>query len=253
MKYHYAYRDRNNERHDDVIVAASTEDAFRKLRAQGLRPFFVELAPGVWNRVQSFGKRGLALVLLGIVLAASALVIVAQKHEMTEAALSAVAPMARHQIYGDPVLMEDLERTDFSDIFTSLGERILARYAQPGHATFRALRPERSDAESLRPCLDSSIKISESDSREVQELKRIVLGMKGELRTYLADGVGTPETYLRRLVERLREEIAIRSRVETELQYESDPDAINKANAQLRALGLRPIPKHRDSDEHEDL
>lgn len=253
MKYHYAYRDKNNERHDDVIVAASTDDAFKKLRAQGLRPFFVELAPGAWNRLQSFGKRGLALAVLVVVVVTAAFVIVAQKREMTEAALSAVAPMARHQIYGDPVLMEDLERTDFADVFAHLGERVLARYAQPGHATLRALKPDSAEAESLRTCLDSPIDISESDSREVQELKRVVLGMKDELRAYLADGVGTPETYLRRLVERLREEIAIRSRVETELQGEKDPNAINKANAQLRALGLRPIPKHRDADAPEDL
>ena len=155
--------------------------------------------------------------------------------------------MARHQIYGDPVLMADLERTDYADVFALAGERLLARYAQPGVVTLRAMRPSADEADALAACLDAGIAVSDNDSREVAELKRIVLGMKRELREYLSDGVGTPQSYLRRLVERLREESAIRSRIETELRGEIeqtgeiDAKKLREANDQLRALGLRPV------------
>lgn len=247
MKYHYAYRDSQNERHDDVIVASSTEEAFKTLRASGVRPFFVELAPGVWNRIQSYGKRGVAIAVLVVAVLAALAVIFAQKREITESERSATAPMARHQIYGDPVLMSDLERTDYADVFVLAGERLLARYAQPGVVTLRAMRPAAGEADALAACLDAGIAVADNDSREVAELKRIVLGMKRELREYLSDGVGTPQTYLRRLVERLREESAIRSRIETELRGEIeqtgeiDAKRLREANDQLRALGLRPV------------
>ena len=65
--------------------------------------------------------------------------------------------------------------------------------------------------------------------------------MKDELRAYLADGVGTPESYARRLNERLREEISIRTRIENELKSDRSPDALKKANESLRSLGLRPL------------
>ena len=38
----------------------------------------------------------------------------------------------RHQIYGDPAIMEHIERGDFGDILSRDGDRMLAIFAQPG-------------------------------------------------------------------------------------------------------------------------
>lgn len=239
MKFTYQYKTKDGTQHEGTYSAASRTAVYDELKKQGIKPFNVKLAPGFVNRLASFGKRGIAIAVLCIVCLALVVLVVRTRRDI-EGRMGESLP--RHQIYGDPALMAEIERNAYTNVFAHPGECLLARYAQPGYV-MSATVAEQPKPATLADCLAHEIVIGSDDAREVAELKRIVNGMKDELRAYLADGVGTPETYVRRLNERLREELSIRYRIETELKRESDPAAIRKANESLRALGLRPIVK----------
>jgi hypothetical protein len=69
--------------------------------------------------------------------------------------------------------------------------------------------------------------------------------MKQELRAYLADGIGTIESYVMRLRERQIEEIRIYERVKQELESVTDLKIREQRNESLRAMGLKTIPRPR--------
>ena len=100
------------------------------------------------------------------------------------------------------------------------------------------------------------IRIASTDFTEVVDLKRIVTGMKREMRAYIAGG-GTVEQYLAELEKRQRLEISYRENAEKRLaemlngQDARSPggrDSLKaayaywlKANAQLQAMGIYPL------------
>ena len=129
-------------------------------------------------------------------------------------------------------------------VFRFAAERWLARYAEPGRlvAAQPAERPAPADFEAA---LREPIRIASSDFTEVVDLKRIVTGMKREMRAYLAGG-GTAEQYLAELEKRQRLEISYRENAEKRLgeQLKNPKDAYAywlKANAQLQAMGIYPL------------
>ena len=78
------------------------------------------------------------------------------------------------------------------------------------------------------------------------DLKRIVAGMKREMRAYLAGG-GTVDGYLAELEKRQRLEVSYRERAEQRLaELLKDQKAAYaywlKANAQLQSMGIYPLP-----------
>ena len=105
------------------------------------------------------------------------------------------------------------------------------------------LRLKREDA--WRSCLREPIRVASTDFTEVVDLKRIVTGMKREMRAYLTGG-GTAEQYLAELEKRQRLEISYRENAERRLsEMLSKPKAAYaywlKANAQLQAMGIYPL------------
>jgi len=78
-------------------------------------------------------------------------------------------------------------------------------------------------------------------ARERSELLRIVRWMRGEFSDYLANGLGTPETYLARLLERQQYEAEFHARAKRELEGEKDLAVWEKRNAELRAIGAPTI------------
>ncbi len=244
MRFNYEYRTQDNVRHQDVIDADSREAAFSLLKSRGVKPFGLVEAPDAINRVKAFVRRGWVLAALGVLFAAvtAALVIVSVR-KPTAATVAMESP--RHQIYGDPALIEEIVRTDFAKVFSRPGERFLARFAQPG--AYRSadgivnVKVDGGTLSDLRRSLDEPILPVDGEAREIAELKAIVRGMKVELKEYLADGVGSVESYVRRLNERLVEERQIRERVLTELESDSSSQAVRKANETLRAYGLRTV------------
>ena len=168
-------------------------------------------------------------------------------------------------------------------VFAFPAEAYLARFAEPGRPAKAkgegdALQPSRLSRtsreerdEEFRKSLREPIRIASTDFTEVVDLKRIVTGMKLEMRAYLAGG-GTVERYLAELERRQRLEISYRENAERRLaemleeagraaarpqggasqapaDAESRPDPCQaaysywlKANAQLQAMGIYPLP-----------
>ena len=262
MKYSYAYKDSGGTRHEAAIEAESRDAAFAALRAQGIRPIKVTAADGSKANGSTPAERRnggrIAHVAAALAIVAAALVayfvlrvpsppnvVVTPQGPVT---FSFATSLARQRIPGD---RERIEHPP-TNLFANVGEFFLARYAEPG-------RPVDSVAiakpESLftRDMLKSSIRISSNDLTEYVDLKRIVAGMKREMRAYI-EGGGSVQKYLAELANRQRLEASYRdkaSRRLTELLSEtsdSKPDSPArayefwlKANAQLQSMGIYPL------------
>lgn len=251
MKFTYQYRTSDNRSHTGEVNAASRDAAFAALKAQGIRPGRVEESPGFFNMVFGKGKRWIAIGVLCFVAAVSVSYALRMRQTVIESNTSA---LSRRQIYGDPAMMEKLEIENYASVFEKEGDRVLANFAQPAlvsrlvgelyrdqalrAAVAKSIAPLASDVEYLVP--------KTADSREVSELKRIVIWMHGELAAYLANGNGTPESYLRRLCERQAQEAQIYNLAKVELEKEKRPQEWERRNAILRAIGAPTVPMPRD-------
>ena len=258
MKYTYAYKTSDGVRHEDSMNASSREEVFSALRAKGIKAIKVVAADGSKANGEVGGLRKRAVVALVALAAAVAGVVAYIGGERTGAAERAnpAKPSSnaspRHQIYGDPAVMEAFERGDFGDALPRDGDRLLGVFAQPGRymctkgASTRYLAPMTAtnfeNYASHELAAERDIEIADADSREVRELKQIVNGMREEMREYLANGNGTPRSYWRRLNERTTSEMQIYERTRRELENEKSPEIWDEKNAALRRLGLRTIP-----------
>lgn len=246
MKFVYAYRDSQNVRHDDVIIASSKDDAFKKVRALGRRPFFVDLAPGFWNRLQAIGKRGAAILILALALI-GALIIVFRRGQPAE--LDYFDSSMRRYPLGDSALIDEGIRTGWANVFALQGDRFFASYAIPG--VVPAVRDTTEDEirQALTPEQPSSSVDLDPSSIESRQMRAMVNGVKEELREYLAAG-GTITAFCVRLKQRQYEEVSCYQRATTEIETAVDRGAdarsvteiVNRNNIQLRQLGIRTIP-----------
>jgi len=226
--------------------APSREAVFETLRGQGVKAIKVIAADGSKANGEIRGVRKRIVVAIAIsaaIIAGAAAYILGGRNQLptTNAPTPSTAP--RHQIYGDPAVMEPLERGDFTGVLANKADQMLAWFAQPGKLMCPPDVNPRTMADAFaesRPTEISVIVISENDVREARELKQIVNGMHEELSAYLANGNGTPLSYWRRLNERLDEERQIFERAKQEI--EADPSLRAERNAALRNLGLRTIP-----------
>lgn len=239
MKYAYKYRSSDNTCHEGVVSASSRDAAYDLLKAQGLKPFGVVEAPGFANKLFGKGKRWIAIFFL-----AAITVIVASQYVQTAKALKTTREFAsvqeRHQIYGDPAIMDELESSGFS-AFAEKGDRILASFAQPGFVVAGLVV---TDPEVLKGAVGGHVEFAAGDSRELRELKAIVNGMKDELRRYVEAG-GTCADYLALLRERQSEELDFYAKISKELDGEKDDLVWEEKNAALRAMGLRTVPRRK--------
>ena len=258
MRYIYAYKSSDGVRHEDSMNASSREEVFGALRAKGIKAIKVVAADGSRANGEVRGVRKRVAAALVALAAAVAGVFAYIGGERTGAATAADPAVSspRHQIYGDPVVMEAFARGDFGAALRREGDRMLAVFAQPGRlmcakganprhpaahdeAIFAAYAKNELAAE-------ADIAITPEDSREIRELKQIVNGMREEMRGYLANGNGTPRSFWRRLNERTAEEMRICERTRRELEKETSHDVWEAKNDALRRLGLRTIPNPND-------
>ncbi|MBS7286890.1 MAG: hypothetical protein KIH06_06480 [Kiritimatiellae bacterium] len=257
MKYTYAYKTSDGTRHEDSMNASSREEVFAELRKRGIKAIKVVAADGSKANGEVRGVRKRAVAALVALAAVCAGVVAYFGGTRTAAVTAANSAMIspRHQIYGDPAIMEPIERGDFGDILPHEGDKMLAIFAQPGKLmcargvnprrwvtgngergmVFEAYAKNELDA-------DKDIQIAADDSREVRELKQIINGMREEMREYLANGNGTPRSYWRRLNERTLSEMQIYERTRRELEKETRLEVWEQKNEYLRILGLRTIP-----------
>ena len=243
--------------------AASREEVFAELRKRGIQAIKVVAADGVKANGEVRGVRKRAVAAIVVLAALGAGVIAYFGGTRTAAVVTANPEMTsprqkaspRHPIYGDPAIMEPIERGDFGGILPCEGDKMLAIFAQPGKLMCaKGVNPRRlGTGNGERGTVfeayakdelgaDKDIQIVADDSREVRELKQIVNGMREEMRGYLANGNGTPRSYWRRLNERTLSEMQIYERTRRELEKETRPDVWEQKNESLRILGLRTIP-----------
>lgn len=239
MKFGYSYKTSEGVRHEAVFEAKTKEDVFSSLRAQGIRPI------KVWPIYSRFHVRKSTLIicLLLVALCVSVYFLLGFSNVRRSEDLL-YSP--RHQIYGDPARIEEIESDGYKSILPLQGDRFLAAYAIPGREIPQEYIRLNADMKlAIKKALDNNLEISNKDSREAKELKLIINGMKRELREYLADGSGTIDSYVMRLNERQDEEIRIYERVKSELETVTDPKIREERNASLRAMGLRTVPRSR--------
>ena len=253
MKYTYAYKTSDGIRHEDSMNASSREEVFEALRAKGIKAIKVVAADGskANGEVRGIRKRVVA-VLVALVAVLTGLVVYLFERSAENSqllTLNSQLTSPRHQIYGDPAVMEGLGRGDFGEALPREGDRMLAMFAQPGRfmcakgSNPRILTSAQDAAFATYAkdelALERDVAIAPEDSREIKELKQIVNGMRGELRDYLANGNGTSRSFWRRLNERTAEEMRIYERIRRELEKETSHDVWEQKNAALRRLGLR--------------
>ena len=257
MNYTYASRTSDGVRHEAAMDAESREAVFVALRAKGIRAIKVVAADGSKANGEAppsprLRRAGPGISRIGfsfLVLAAALAGVAAWWASRPVNATYQAQHSPRHQIYGDPAIMERFERGEFGDALSRRGDQLLAWFSQPGRlacprgtpqSAFRRLGDE--DVAALAEVAGSDVEIVDDDSREVRELKQIVNGMRREMREYLANGNGTPRSYWRRLVERTHEEAQIYERARRELEKEHNPAVREERNAALRRVGIRTIP-----------
>lgn len=227
-----------------VIDAPSRDAAFGKLREQGIRPFKVDLAPGVFNRLGLIGKRGWALVVLGAMFLVAVVAWAITKKEVKAINVQEEDRRQyeqRSQIYGDPAVLNEVEANGWSEILPNKGDRYLAQYAIPGKQ-MNASGFEDVDLEAeIDSCIKTNCPISDDDLTEIAKMKRMINGMKREARNYLQAG-GSIASYLDRMNERQRQEIQILNRFRTELSNTQDENTYRERNLALRQMGLPMVP-----------
>ena len=257
MRFGYAYKTSDGVRHEASMDAESREAVFESLRAQGIRPIKVVAADGSKangeeaRRGSRLSFRVLLASLILLVLLVIALVIPKNRSDLFSGIPQAEQTASpRHQLYGDPATLEEMERDGFTSVFPHAGDRILAAYAIPGRPVSPEIRriPPRVLAKAIAASMDKDVAFAKTDLPEVAELKRIVQGMKDELRWYVGDGVGTASSYLSRLDERQEEEIRIYERTRKELETCTNQNVRAERNAALRAMGLRTVPRPRSRE-----
>ena len=261
MKYSFAYKTSDGRRHEDSMDAPSREAVFEALRAKGIKAIKVVAADGSKangeeeevRRKREKAWRYAAVVVLASLL--SFISLLSLKSLLSKGGDKTPGPTAatpRHQIYGDPAIMDGLERGDFGAVLPREGDRLLAVFAQPGKLMCQSgFNPQWLPAAQLESfskyakdelAPEHDLPIDAASPREERELRQIVNGMREEMRGYLANGNGTPRSFWRRLNERTLRELQIYERTRRELEKESSPQVWEEKNAALRRLGLRTIP-----------
>ena len=251
MKFVYSYNTRQNERREGLTISAPNRDAaFSELNRQGIRPYKLQPAPGLWNKVLALGGRGFAIIGLAIVLVVSVAVSLVQHKELErdgevrEIVSGAITSKVRRQLIGDQGVIEKGIRTGWEDAFAHEGERFLASFAMPGvPATVRT-----TNVAALEEALKRKIEAADTDGIEARQIKAMVEGMKDELRRFVAAG-GTIEQYGRRLVARQNDEIAIYTRTSNEIEQAAKSgigktevaELVDRRNEELRRMGIKLV------------
>ena len=281
MKFTYTYRTSDGQRHVGEIEAESRDAAFGKIRAEmGVKPIKVTAAGGEdgrdgaqpeMKRRDAASPRGAARWVVGGVLIAAVIASCVWWWTVRRGAGDATAPrgvddaaqpesapyqvmtpqgpvtyriadpLPRQTIPGNRQRIEDGRNT----IFTNAAERLLARFAEPGRAV-AAPSGEKPTEPEFAACLREPIRIATTDFTETVDLKRIVTGIKREMRAYI-NGGGTAEQYIAELSKRQRLEISYRENAEKRLEemLSNPKEAYEywlKANATLKSMGIYEIP-----------
>ena len=164
MRYHYFYQTSKNESVNAWIDARDRNDAYTQLRKRRIKPYkLLGRNPIAWKRWAAIG------ILSGIVAVLSVIQL------MSRVVLPQEEP--RSQIYGEPAIMQRLAAKGWRITFCDSGDAWFARHAIPASVCDC---PLDDVVLSTKP-----IAIGSDDSPELAKMKRMINGMKSELKAYL--------------------------------------------------------------------
>ena len=242
MRFFYEYRTHENKRRSGVISAPDRDSAFAMLKSRGIRPSSVREAPGLWNKLFGKGKRWMLIgVLLFLVVVLAGVLHRQAKNANEQESQGKFA--VRSQIYGDSWVLKSISANRWADVFESEGDRFLACHAIPGRDCGCKLlgRVEREAiCRTLVEEVDRLCVIMADDLFEVVEIKRMVNGLKREMKEYL-DAGGSAEKYISRLDIRQTAEIGILKSARSMLQKSQDAMVWRSTNLKMRNMGLPMI------------
>ena len=241
------------------MEAESREAVFAELRKQGIKAIKVVAADGskANGEIRGVRKRMVALTAVGAALVAGAVAFVIFQRTADESKGPAheARMLPRQAINGDRARIEQSKE----QAFELRAEKFLARFVEPGRP-FSASEAEWPSKAEVEAALNHAITYSESELTEQIDVKRMVVGLKGELRGYLRGG-GLVSGYFRDLVKRQQTEIEIRDKHDHKVkellsdmriaspQMNVKNKALGtayeywmKANAQLQSMGIYPLP-----------
>ena len=251
MRFQYQYKLSGGERRAGICDAPSKDAVFSLLKKEGIKPFDVKLAPGVFNRIRSFGKRGLAIAVLAVLCAVLAVAV--GRRTSTPSGAVALADSLdsalRRQLIGDSAIIDQGIRTGWADVFSLEGDRFLASFAIPGASpAIRSTTEEKlKEALSANTASGASLRQDVGESLESRQIVAIVAGMKSELRQFVADG-GSFVQYGRLLVQRQEQEIAYYNRAKNEIDVVAEKGDVvelkalwKRRNGELKRMGIRTV------------
>ena len=274
MRFTYAYTTSDGKRHEAAMEATSREEVFESLRAKGIKAIKVVAADGSKANGEETGEGGrestrastgeynkrttarrvAAAALIAATIGGGAWWWATRTGDQGQTPAQFIVntpqgpvtyriadPLPRQSIPGNRHRIEEGRDT----IFTNAAERLLARFAEPGRVVGAPSGEKPTEAE-FRDSLAVPVRVASNELTEHIDLKRIVAGLKREMRTYLAGG-GTVEQYLSELTRRQKLEVSYRENAEKRLDdMLSKPkeayDYWLKANAQLKSMGIYELP-----------
>ena len=264
MKYRYAYKSSDGIRHEAEIEAASRDEAFERLRQDGIRPIKVVASDGSKAngevRVLGIPRRVFFGAVLFTAAVATTITWIAKGRsdtsvEQTSSITSSTGvtlrrvamPLPRQEIHGNRRRLEIAP----TNLFANAVETYLSKFAEPGRSVSGDLTPPETDADEklLLAILDAPILFAEDEYTEFVDLKRITAGIKREMADFIRGGDSAVEYYAA-LSERQKVEMTHRTKAERRLKeilaHGSEPakayDFWLKANAQLQSMGIYPLP-----------
>lgn len=258
MRYCYAYKSSDGIRHESEIEASSRDEAFERLRLDGIRPIKVVAADGSKENgevlVMGIPRRVFFVAMIAVATAAAVATWLAgalmgapprQIAQPQSGALRRVAvPLPRQEINGNRRRLEIVP----ANLFDSALEAYLSRFAEPGREVAETNRPTVATS-ALMAILDTPIHFSSDEYSEFIDLKRITAGIKREMADFIRGG-NTPDEYFKALEERQRVEVSHRAKAGKRLKEMvltgAEPaqayDFWLKANARLQSMGIYPLP-----------
>ena len=262
MKYTYAYKTSDGVRHEDSMNASSREEVFETLRAQGIKAIKVFAADGskANGEIRGVRKRVVVASIVVAALAAGLIAFLVGRRVPTPpelpppSVIQTPPPAEQHIVTALPrqEIQGDRKRIGKADeVFDNKADAFFARFAEPGRIFF-APESDWPSAEEMESALKEPLKVADDELTEIIDLKRIVAGIRRELRLYIQGG-GTSEGFIRELVKRQEYEIATRKRAVDRLSEllnnKASKDKLKEAytfwltsNAQLASMGIFPIP-----------
>lgn len=248
--------------------AESREAVFVELRKKGIKAIKVVASDGskANGEIHGVRKRVVATLVIAAVAATASLYFLLPRSG-SSVPLPAVnnprliaTPLPRQPVNGDRSRIEAAANS-----FKHTAEVFLAQFAEPGRmpkiaagntsSTLTVPQTIWPSSVEIEAALADPIDFQSSEFTEQIDLKRIVVGMKDEIRQYLQGG-GDANGYIQDLIKRQRTEIEQREKAEARLnellfpkRYEQHTIDLKSAyqywllaNAQLKSMGIYELP-----------